>query len=155
MRMKKQHVKLREADRQVLAEKLSKETLSAKVRKRILGLQALDNGMSYQAAQKEVGITALTLSKWAKQYAVNGLAFLEDKPRSGRPIGLSGEDRAKITALACSAPPKGYGRWSLRLLADKLVELEYVERISFKQVGNILKKTNCSLTESGNGVFER
>ena len=152
--MKKQHVKLTEIDREILSEKLSKETLSAKVRKRILGLQALDKGLSYQAAQKEVGTTHITLSKWAKQYAENGLAFLTDKPRSGRPIGLSGEERAKITALACSTPPKGYARWSLRLLADKLVELEYVESISFKQVGNILKKTNCSRTAKDSGASE-
>jgi len=153
--MKKQHVKLSDEDRHFLVEKLSKETLTAKVRKRILGLQALDKGLSYQAAQKELGTTHITLSKWSKQYAENGLAFLKDKPRSGRPIGLSGEERAKITALACSTPPKGYGRWTLRLLADKLVELEYVESISFKQVGNILKKTNCSLIEKGNGVSEK
>ncbi len=57
-----------ELDREILSEKLSKETLSAKIRKRILELQALDNGLSYQAAQKEVGITHITLSKWAKQY---------------------------------------------------------------------------------------
>lgn len=153
--MKKQHVKLSDKDRQVLAEKLSKETLTAKVRKRILGLQALDKGLSYQAAQKELGTTPITLSKWAKQYAENGLAFLTDKPRSGRPQRFSGEERAKITALACSTPPKGYGRWSLRLLADKLVELEYVESISFRQVGNILKKTNCSLIGKDNGVSEK
>ena len=153
--MKKQHVKLTDEDRKILSEKLSKETLTAKIRKRILGLQALDKGLSYQAAKKELSISHVTLSKWAKQYAKNGLAFLEDKPRSGRPIGLNGEDRAKITALACSTPPKGYARWSLRLLADKLVELEYVESISFKQVGNILKKTNYSPTVKGNGVSEK
>jgi len=80
---------------------------------------------------------------------------LNDKPRPGRPIGLSGEDRAKITALACSDPPAGYARWSLRLLADKVVELEIVESISFKQVGNILKKMNCSLIGKDNGASEK
>ncbi len=153
--MKKQHVNLTEKDREILSEKLSKETLKAKVRKRILGLQLLDQGMSYQDAKKKLSISHIVLSTWAKKYQAEGLAFLNDKPRSGRPIGLSGEERAKITALACSEPPKGYARWSLRLLSDKLVELEIVESISFKQVGNILKKMNCSLTEKDNGASER
>ena len=100
--------------------------------------------MSYPAVQA-----------WGKKYKLEGLGFLEDKPRSGRPIGISGADRAKITAIACSTPPDGRARWSLRLLADKLVELEIVESISFKQVGNILKKMNYSLIEKDNGVSER
>ncbi|MEM1120461.1 MAG: helix-turn-helix domain-containing protein [Bacteroidota bacterium] len=140
--MKKQHVELTEEDRIKLEERLSKDTLSAKVRKRILGLLALDRGHSYQAAQKELKTTHITLSTWAKKYKENGLDFLEDKPRSGRPKGLSETDRAKITALACTKAPKGYDRWSLRLLADKAVELEYVEKISHNTVGQILKKTN-------------
>ncbi len=77
---------------------------------------------------------------------------MEDKPRSGRPIGLSAEQKAQITAIACSEPPKGYARWSLRLLADRIVELQLVERISHTEVGRVLKKMNCSLTEKGNGA---
>ena len=140
--MKKQHIKLTSEDRKKLEEKLSRETLSAKVRKRILGLLALDRGLSFQAAQKELKTTHVTLSKWAKKYKESGLNFLKDKPRSGRPRGLSGEDRAKITALACSEAPPGRSQWSLRLLADKAVELEYVEKISHNTVAQILKKTN-------------
>jgi putative transposase len=96
-----------------------------------------------------------TVVGWARKYNTNGLLFLDDKPRPGRPVGLSGEDRAKVTALACSDPPEGFARWSLRLLADKLVELDYVDSISFKQVGLVLKKTNCSPTEKGNGASGR
>jgi len=77
---------------------------------------------------------------------------LNDKQRTGRPVGLSGEQKAKITALACSTPPKGYARWSLRILADRVVELDYVEDISHTEVGRILKKMNCSLTEKDNGA---
>ena len=78
--------------------------------------------------------------------------MLYDKPRSGRPIGLSGEERAKVTALACSIPPKGYARWSLRLLSDRLVELDIVENISHTEVGRILKKMNFNLIEKSSGV---
>lgn len=140
--MKKQHVKLTEKDRKILANKLAKETLTARVRKRILGLQKLDEGLSYQAAHRLLGTSPTVLSDWATKYRASGLDFLEDKPRSGRPKGLSGTDRAKVTALACTDAPKGHAQWSLRLLADKLVELEYVENISHTTVGQILKKTS-------------
>lgn len=150
--MKKQHVHLTNEDKNSLKELLSKGSLKVRVHTRILALQLLDKGMSYVSVQKHLAVSNVTLSKWALKYKAFGLAFLKDKARSGRPIGLSGEERAKITALACSQPPEGYARWSLRLLADKLVELNYVESISFKQVGNILKKMNCSLTEKDNGV---
>ena len=59
----------------------------------------------------------------------------------GRPIEIDGQQRAKITALACSQPPEGYAQWSLRLLADKAIELGYVEEISHTEVRKILKKT--------------
>jgi transposase len=150
--MKKQHVQLTEKDRNYLRELLSKGKLKVRVQKRVMALQMLDRGMSYVEVQSHLDVSNVSLSKWASKYNASGLTFLKDKPRSGRPVGLSGEERAKVTALACSEPPEGYARWSLRLLADKLVELEYVDSISFKQVSNILKKMNCSLTEKNNGV---
>jgi hypothetical protein len=60
---------------------------------------------------------------------------------------LDGEQEVRLLALACSEPPEGQARWSLRLLADKLVELEIVEEeVSYQTVRRILKKTNLSLT---------
>lgn len=58
---------------------------------------------------------------------------------------IDGDVEAKIVTLCCSKPPKGFARWSLRLLADKMVELNYVDSISYVAVGNILKKMNLSL----------
>ena len=55
-----------------------------------------------------------------------------------------GDVEARLISLCCSEPPKGFAKWSLRLLADKMVELEYVESISHVTVGSILKKTNLS-----------
>lgn len=153
--MKKQHIQLASSDKMYLEELLSKGTLKVSKVKRAQALLELNKGRTYRAVSDLVGVTNVAVSKWAKKYKSGGLTFLDDQPRSGRPVGLSGEQRAKITALACSTPPEGYARWSLRLLADKLVELEIVESISFKQVGNILKKTNCSLIEKDNGVSER
>lgn len=55
-----------------------------------------------------------------------------------------GDVEAHLVALSCSEPPTGFSRWSLRLLADKMVELEYVEDISYETVRRVLKKTNLS-----------
>lgn len=153
--MKKQHVQLSNVDQEYLRALLSKGTLAVKKQKRGQALLELNKGASYTAVSNLIDITAITISTWAKKYKENGLSFLEDKPRTGRPLGLSGADRAKITAIACSEPPKGYARWSLRLLADKLVELEIVDSISFKQVSLVLKKMNCSLIENDNGASEK
>ena len=153
--MKKQHVKLSEKDYGYLRELLSKGSLKVRNQQRAQALLDLHSGKTYREVSKSLNKNYVTVSGWAKKYNDGGLSFLDDKPRSGRPLGLSGEDRAKITAIACSEPPAGYARWSLRLLADKLVELEIVESISFKQVGNILKKMNCNLTEKDNGVSEK
>lgn len=58
---------------------------------------------------------------------------------------IDGDVEAKLVTLCCSDPPKGFSRWSLRLLADKMVELKYVDSISYVSVGNMLKKMNLSL----------
>jgi transposase len=58
---------------------------------------------------------------------------------------LDGEQEAHLIALACSPPPEGHKRWTLRLLADKMVELEYVDSLSHEMVRRVFKKTNLSL----------
>jgi transposase len=76
------------------------------------------------------------------RFAKEGLtAALEEKPRPGQPVKLSGSDEALLTAIACSEAPEGRSRWTLRLLADKLVELKVVPSISHVTIFNILKKT--------------
>jgi len=139
--MKKQHVQLTQQDRETLESIISKGQQSAKVYRRALGLLELDRGKTYTEVSKTLQVAIQTLSSWAAQYAEEGVKMLQDAPRSGRPIEIDGDQRAKITALACSDPPEGYARWSLRLLADKVVELSYCEHISHTEVAEILKKT--------------
>jgi transposase len=141
-RMKKQHVQLSDADREYLEALIKKGKQPAKVYRRALSLLELDRGQTYTAVSKTLQATIPTLSNWAAKYRETGLQVLQDQPRSGRPIEIDGSQRAKITALACSEPPEGYAQWSLRLLADKAVELEYCEHISHTEVREILKKTN-------------
>jgi putative transposase len=140
--MEKQHIQLTETDRERLETLISKGEMKVKTYRRALGLLELDRGKTYTMVAETLGITLNTLSGWAAQYREKGLKMLDDKPRPGRPIKISGDQRAKITALACSEPPEGYARWHLRLLADKAVELGYCEEISHTEVASILKKTN-------------
>ena len=139
--MKKQHVQLSQPDRIYLEELIRKGKLPARKYRRALALLELDRGKTYMAVAETTQAAQITVSKWARLYREMGLNMLEDQPRSGRPPVIDGAQRAKVTALACSDPPEGYGRWSLRLLADKVVELGYVEHVSHTQVGKILKKT--------------
>ena len=80
-------------------------------------------------------------------------AALYDKPRPGQRPKFTGDVQAKLTMLACSEPPVGHARWTLRLLADQMIELGYVEYISHVTVGELLKKTNSSLGASNRGVL--
>jgi transposase len=144
--MKKQYVQLSPTDREYLEALISKGELKAKTFRRALALLELERGQTYTAVAQIVKMTIPTLSTLAQQYKANGLKALSDKPRSGRPTVIDGEQRAKITALACSTPPEGHAEWSLRLLADKVVELGFCEKISHTEVRTILKKTNSNRT---------
>ena len=142
--MKKQHLKLTEADQRYLTEFISKGQAKARVVRRAMALLQLNQGATLQAVAETLKAEHWTVSKWRNNYLESGLDFLQDRPRSGRPVEIDGEQRAKITALACSDTPAGRAKWSLRLLADKVVELEFCSRISHSQVRVILKKTNFS-----------
>jgi len=88
-----------------------------------------------------------TIDRVKKRFVEEGLeAVLERRPTSRVYEKKSdGDVEAKLVTLCCSEPPKGYAKWSLRLLADKMVELKYVESISHITVRSILKKTNLNL----------
>ena len=153
--MKKQHLKLKETDKRYLTELLSKGQVQARMMRRAMALLQLNQGATFQAVAETLTVDYWTVSIWRNKYLENGLEFLQDKVRTGRPVEIDGEQRVKITALACSAAPAGRARWSLRLLADKIVELEFCESISHTQVEQILKKTNSNRMFRRLGVLAR
>lgn len=144
--MGKSHVTLSDEDRTTLEQLLKKGELSVRVTKRCLTLLALDRGKNYKEVAPLVGLSYGTTRTFGKRFEEQGIELIHDRPRSGRPSVLTGEDKAKITALACSDPGPGFSQWSLRLLANRVVELGYVDEISHTEIGNILKKMNFSLT---------
>ena len=126
---------------------LSKGVHSARKLNRARILLKLDQGLGPSQIAREVGVHENTVYNMRKRANKEGWqAALEEKPRGGRPPTFSGEDRARVTALACSDPPEGHAHWSLRLLADHAVELEFVDSISHETVRDILKKTSSSRT---------
>ena len=140
--MNKQHITLSDDDRSTLERLLSHGTLSARKFKRATALLELDRGKTLVEVAATLQLTYPTVSSWRDKYNTCGLRSLEDAPRSGRPIEIDGEQRATITALACSDAPEGHARWSLRLLADKAVEAGLCEHLSHSLAGDVLKKTN-------------
>ena len=96
---------------------------------------------------KVLKIGMRTIDRVKKKFIEDGLeATLERKPTS-RVYNkkVDGDVEAKLVTLCCSEPPKGRSKWSLRLLADKMVELNYIDSISYVTVREVLKKTNLNL----------
>jgi DNA-binding transcriptional ArsR family regulator len=100
------------------------------------------------ALAEAVEVSQPTVSRVRKQYFEEGLeaALNRRPPNREYHRKLDGEQEARLVALACSEPPEGQARWSLRLLADRMVELEVVEDLSYQTLRRTLKKTPSSHT---------
>ena len=106
------------------------------------------------AIAEAVEVSQPTVFRVRRQYVEQGVAAALNRRPPSRVYErkLTGEQEARLVALSCSAPPAGQARWSLRLLADKLVELEIVEAISYQTVRRTLKKTSSSRGRRSSGA---
>jgi transposase len=94
---------------------------------------------------KRAGCSKSSVGNLRKSFQSQRLGALDEKPRSGRPKIVDGELEAKMIAISCSEAPEGRERWTLRLIADKLVTLvDDLDDISYTTVGKTLKKTNSN-----------
>ena len=101
-----------------------------------------------------LGVTSRSIEHLKKRFVEDGFeAALERKPREKPPreVIFDGAFEARLIALACSDAPEGHRRWTVRLLADKAVELSFAESVSHMTVQRVLKKTNLSLTSASTG----
>lgn len=103
-------------------------------------------GWTDEAIREALDVSVATVERVRHRYVTRGLqAAIARQARSReRSRRLDGKQEAHLMALACSEPPAGHARWTLRLLADRLVRLEYVEEVSHETVRQTLKKTNSS-----------
>ena len=151
--MKKKYiVTLTEAERQMLQAMLSKGKASARklVHARILlkaDARAGGPNWSDDAIAEGLEVGRATVERVRKQFVEEGLeaALERRKPRRQYLRKLDGDGEAHLIALACSKAPEGRSRWTLRLLADRMVRLEYVDEVSKDTVARVLKKTSLSL----------
>lgn len=153
--MKKNEIKLSTEQRKEL-EKFSKTGVhSAKLINRaqiILLLDTSKNGKAVRfediAQRLNVSLTTITKVKAAFIEAESVSAFLQRKRRDTPPVEpkITGEIEARIIALACSEAPVGCARWTVRLIAEKSIELNLIGSISHMSVHNLLKKHNLNLT---------
>jgi transposase len=91
-------------------------------------------------------VSPATVARVRKRFVEEGLEAITHRRKVRRPARcrLDGTQEARLLALACSPAPEGHARWTLRLLADRMVVLEYVESISYETVRSVLKKTRSS-----------
>ena len=115
-----------------------------------------DEGLLDREVAEAVSLSAATVARVRRRFVEEGLeAAINDKSRSGRERKLSGRQEAHLVAIACSNAPEGHTNWTLHLLADKVVELEFAGSISLETVRQILKKTNSSRGRRKNGASPR
>lgn len=160
---KKYRIKLSRPEREQLEAVCRKQRVSAqkKLRARVF-LFSDENREGGPLKDVEIaektGMAVSSIERLRKQCHEQGpLESLERKKRlvPPREIKVDGKLEAEITALACSAPPEGRARWTLQLLADRVVELGLVDSISDESVRRALKKTGCSLTAASTGASRR
>ena len=146
MGRKKYYVKLSELERQELEKFVARGKKSVREVNRARVLLLDSEGKSSQEIAKILGLCRESVWCIRKKFCENRpkyiLDFLKDEPRSGRPIKIDSRVTANITMIACSESPEGSSRWTLRMIADKLVKLEAIDSISHVSVGSVLKKTN-------------
>jgi transposase len=146
-------VRLSEEERERLAALLGKKVQAAQKRKRAQVLLKADAGPQGpgwidRRIAEALDVSVVTVENLRKSYVLEGLEATIERKKQCRPSRqpvLDGAKEARLVALCCGTVPAGHGRWTLRLLADKLVELEVVDSISHETVRQALKKTSCSL----------
>lgn len=157
--MKKYIVTLTEEERNFLADLISKGKHRSQKILNALTLLACDEG-EYQSSRSKneeiarvLNTSMRKIDRVKKRFVMDGLDVALHGRKGSRVYAkkADGDFEAHLIALSCSKPPEGFSRWTLRLLADKAIELQYVDSISHETVRRVLKKTNSSLGKEKDG----
>ena len=139
--MKKYVVDLNEQEKKRLEDLTTKGKSGARKIRRARILLLAEEGYIDEEIARALGAAVTTVERIRKRFVEEGLeAALSERPRPGATRKLNGHQEAYLVALACSDPPEGKKRWSMQLLADRLVELGMVDEISDETVRRTLKK---------------
>ena len=142
MPSKKYLINLSDEDRELLLQMTRKGTLKARKFKRAMILLKADEGLSDPQIVAALDVSRPCVERIRKRFVADGIGrALNEDPRPGQKRKLDGRAEATLIATACTEAPEGHARWTLRLLAGKLVQLQVVDAISHETVRRTLKKT--------------
>jgi putative transposase len=157
MSQKQNAIKLTSNERQELERFVTCGKKSAREITRARILLLTQDGRQVTEIARTLGVSRGTIYNVYKRYKRKKLRtplveVLEEEPRSGRPLKLDSRVAAQVTMLACSAPPAGRARWTLHLIADKVVKLGVTDSISHESVRQMLKKIASSPGSRSSGA---
>ena len=149
-------VELKAAERAQLLELLRRGKTSARKMTRARILLKADERLTDEQISDALHTGSATVGRVRQRFVKEGLEkALNERPRPGGRRKLTGKQEAHLIATACSKAPEGRSQWTLRLLADKVVELGFAESCSHEAVRQVLKKTKSSHGKSLSGAFRR
>jgi transposase len=155
----KHEIRLTKEEREDLVKKTKSGEWSPREVKRAQILLKADKNFSnakqdWEIAE-ELNCNQWTVTNLRNRFKDHGIKVIHDQPRTGRPKIIDGDIEAHIIAIACSEAPEGRQRWTLRLIAEKVITLTEAESCSYGTVRTILKKTNLNLGKKKNGKFHQ
>lgn len=118
-------------------------------------LLTADEGLSDEEIADVAGTSVATIERTRQRFVEEGMGALTERPRPGQRPKLDAKGAAHLIAVACSKAPGGRKRWTLRLLADKAVELGLCAQLSYEAVRQLLKKTPSNLGNTNSGAYRR
>ena len=152
----KYKVELTQSERSALIETSGRGKPLARTVKRALALLKADEGLADREVAEAVSISAATVARVRRRFAEEGVeAAINDRPRPGRGRKLNGRQEAHLVAITCSNAPEGHAHWTLQLLADQVVAMEFAGSISLETVRQILKRTNSNHGRRKSGASPR
>lgn len=154
--MKKYRVALSPDERAELESLTRRGTASVRKVKRALVLLAVDDGDKDEVIADKVRVSPGTIARIRCRFAEEGLEVaLSERPRPGKARLLDGPQEAHLLALACSPVPTGHAKWTVRLLADRLVQLDLVEAVSHQTIWRVLKRGMSNPGSASSGALPR
>ena len=156
MTASKYRVELTESQKRRLSEVANRGRSSARMVKRALALLKANEGQIDDRIAEALAISRRTVVRTRKRFSEEGLErALTERPRPGQKRKFDERAEAHLVAILCSDPPDGHTHWTLKLLADKMVELGFVDSVARETVRQTLKKTHSSRGRTGSGAFQR
>jgi len=149
----KYQFQLNDEERKYIHEVLNSDGVALTFKRRANILLMLDSSVGKPESHAKIalrcGVSGETVYNTAKNFCMNGLTetlTFKKREKPSNPTIVTGEREARLIALVCGAPPEGFSRWSVRLLADKVVELNIFPSVSRETIRTVLKKLNLNLT---------